>query len=71
MEQKPSTRHCIDCQMIICKQYYLKKDLWTGYCRTHRQTVNGYQGCSQLENPEQPEKERQRPKATQLAFDFT
>lgn len=37
---------CIDCSMMECKSYYLKKDIWKGYCRKRHKSVYGNQSCN-------------------------
>ena len=37
---------CIDCPVMECKTYYLKKDIWKGYCRKHHKSVSGNQSCN-------------------------
>lgn len=36
---------CLDCDMMICREYYMKKDVWKGYCQRLRLKVYGNDVC--------------------------
>ena len=36
---------CLDCSNMVCKQYFVHDDKWTGYCTQIRDTVSGDDPC--------------------------
>lgn len=36
---------CLDCDMMVCREYYMKKDVWKGYCQRLRLKVHGNDDC--------------------------
>ena len=36
---------CLDCDMMICREYHVKNDVWKGYCQRLRLKVHGNDDC--------------------------
>ena len=47
---------CIDCDSMICKQFFAKYELWTGYCNSKESlkfgsVVTGQDTCKIVSEP--------------------
>ena len=36
---------CLDCDMMICREYHVKNDVWKGYCVKTNKKVMGNDVC--------------------------
>lgn len=36
---------CLDCDMMICREYHVKNDVWKGYCMKINKKVMGDDDC--------------------------